>query len=169
MLKRIERKTQLVAYKGGKCHDCGGIFPNCCFQFDHLDPDTKLFTISQGLNKRLAELMIEVDKCDMVCANCHAIRTAGNPKIAAKIVAAWVERKASRTNKPLSQETKAKMSETQTGCKRSSEMRHKLSEAKKGIQTTGMLGRRHSPETIAKMRQKAILREQRHREQRNSH
>ena len=41
-----EKKAKLVAYKGGKCLDCGGVFPNCCFTFDHRDPFEKSFTIS---------------------------------------------------------------------------------------------------------------------------
>lgn len=51
------------------------------------------------------ELMIEADKCDLVCANCDAIRTAGNPAISANI------REAKLGVKP-SQETREKMSMT---------------------------------------------------------
>ena len=98
-LRRQEKKQQLVAYKGGKCFDCGGTFPQCCFHFDHRNPWQKSFGISREIDKPIAELMIEADKCDLVCANCHAIRTAGNPVIVAKISAAMKGKKASRATR----------------------------------------------------------------------
>jgi hypothetical protein len=83
-------KQSLVAYKGGKCQDCGGIFPQCCYHFDHRIPCEKSFNIaeacSNGLTLVIPRLREEVDKCDLVCANCHALRTAGNPEISAKII-----------------------------------------------------------------------------------
>lgn len=46
------------------------------FDFDHRDPLQKLFSISKmykGVS--YAGLMNEMDKCDLVCANCHRHRT----------------------------------------------------------------------------------------------
>jgi hypothetical protein len=45
--------------------------------FDHRDPSKKLFTIAGGhaLLMSRAKLIAEVEKCDVVCANCHALRT----------------------------------------------------------------------------------------------
>jgi hypothetical protein len=103
--KRQEKKHQLVLYKGGKCLDCNHIFPDCCFHFDHRDPSTKLFSISSGLHRSLEELKREADKCDLVCANCHAIRTAGSPAIAAKIRGSQTGTKRG----PMSEEHKAKI------------------------------------------------------------
>jgi hypothetical protein len=68
-----ERKALLIAYKGGCCKDCGGIFPSCCYDFDHLRD--KLFEVGLGVLRRLEVVKAEVDKCDLVCANCHRIRT----------------------------------------------------------------------------------------------
>jgi hypothetical protein len=84
-MKIIEKKACLVRYKGGRCLDCGNIFPQCCYDFDHRIPLEKSFTISGKMGKPLSELMIESDKCDLVCANCHRIRTAGNPLISEKM------------------------------------------------------------------------------------
>ena len=83
-----DKKSRLVVYKGGKCFDCGRIFPQCCYDFDHRDPNQKSFGISQRMGLPLEELMIEADKCDLVCSNCHRIRTAGNPAISQKITKA---------------------------------------------------------------------------------
>ena len=45
-------------------------------QFDHVSGD-KLFNIGDAANRGLSLLRIqeEMDKCEIVCANCHAIRT----------------------------------------------------------------------------------------------
>jgi hypothetical protein len=68
------RKAQLVAYKGGKCVDCGGTFPDCCMDFDHRDPSKKSFNIA-AKHWSVSRLKNEVDKCDLVCSNCHRERT----------------------------------------------------------------------------------------------
>lgn len=83
---RHTRKSELIAYKGGKCTDCGESFPDCCFDFDHRDPAQKSFNLgTRILRLSIADLKQEADKCDLVCSNCHRIRTAGNPKVADKI------------------------------------------------------------------------------------
>jgi hypothetical protein len=43
-------------------------------EFDH-KPGTKLFKISAMAAKSLREVLAEVAKCDVVCANCHKERT----------------------------------------------------------------------------------------------
>ena len=43
-------------------------------QFDHVGTD-KLFDISAFGDATLAKVQAEAAKCDVVCANCHAIRT----------------------------------------------------------------------------------------------
>lgn len=59
---------------GKSCQDCGGIFHFTAMEFDHLDPRTKVAGVSQ-LPPGDAKLK-EVAKCDLVCANCHRVRTA---------------------------------------------------------------------------------------------
>ncbi len=80
-----ERKAQIVAYKGSVCTDCGGIFPACCYHFDHRVPEEKAAGIAQLMHRPMEEIKAEADKCDLVCANCHAIRTFGNEEVAKKI------------------------------------------------------------------------------------
>lgn len=79
------QKIYLIEYKGGKCQDCGGAFPPCCFQFDHRIPEEKSFGIGEKMGYSLEMLKAEADKCDLVCANCHAIRTAGDERLSEKI------------------------------------------------------------------------------------
>jgi hypothetical protein len=63
------------------CADCGGRFPPCAMDFDHRDPSTKVQAVSRLITRSYATLMAEVAKCDIVCANCHHLRTdARRPK-----------------------------------------------------------------------------------------
>ena len=59
------------------CHDCGETFSPWVMDFDHRDPRTKLFALAAGkaLLKSRDVLLAEIAKCDIVCANCHAMRT----------------------------------------------------------------------------------------------
>lgn len=69
---RHKTKEELVKYKGGKCEICG--YDKClgALDFHHLDPSQKDFTISNSnIYKNLDKLKEEVDKCILVCANCH--------------------------------------------------------------------------------------------------
>jgi hypothetical protein len=59
------------------CADCGQTFAPWVMDFDHRDPKTKSFSLAAGkvLLKPRDILLAEIAKCDIVCANCHAIRT----------------------------------------------------------------------------------------------
>lgn len=75
-LKRRAKKAYWVTVFGSTCHDCNKSYPDCVYEFHHLDPTTKdrtpalLFMLS---DKRIKD---ELDKCIMLCANCHRIRHA---------------------------------------------------------------------------------------------
>lgn len=64
----------MIALKGGKCADCpfDDISRPEVFQFDH--KYDKVFELYQArtLSKRV---LAELEKCDLVCGNCHATRT----------------------------------------------------------------------------------------------
>jgi hypothetical protein len=67
-------KLKLIAYKGGKCIDCGYDKPYpSCYHFHHLDPIIKEFTIS-GKTRSFERLQTEADKCILVCSRCHGER-----------------------------------------------------------------------------------------------
>lgn len=64
------------AAKAQPCADCGGRFPLECMDFDHRDPEQKLLNVSYLINLRDMDLLqAEIAKCDVVCANCHRVRT----------------------------------------------------------------------------------------------
>lgn len=72
-----ERKQLVVERFGGICADCGGAFPQCVYEFHHLDPLQKDWNPSQALTHSLERMWKELDKCVMLCSNCHKIRHWG--------------------------------------------------------------------------------------------
>lgn len=75
---RRKRKELAVAYLGGQCAICG--YSRCLTSlvFHHRDPALKAFTIS---NKSKAQsfkrIKPELDKCVLLCSNCHGEVHAG--------------------------------------------------------------------------------------------
>lgn len=62
--------------KDRPCADCHERFPVVCMDFDHRDPTEKVRPVSYvGRFSSLDELKAEIAKCDVVCSNCHRIRT----------------------------------------------------------------------------------------------
>ena len=70
-LRCFEKKKELIKYKGGKCERCGFRGHENCFDFHHIDPTEKDFTIKSSKGHNLEKLKKEVDKCQLLCANCH--------------------------------------------------------------------------------------------------
>lgn len=70
--RRKKVKRLLVEYKGGECEKCG--YDKCiaALEFHHLDPTQKDFGIgANGHTLAIERLKQEVDKCILVCSNCH--------------------------------------------------------------------------------------------------
>ena len=75
-------KGELVVLKGGKCLHCSITYDGnnaCIFQFHHQNPAEKLFNITTGTisNKNMKDILKEVEKCVLLCANCHALHHGG--------------------------------------------------------------------------------------------
>lgn len=70
---RRQRKIDLVEYKGGKCEHCLAEYHPAVFEFHHRDPTAKEFEIARYLHYPLETVLPEVDKCLLLCANCHRI------------------------------------------------------------------------------------------------
>lgn len=62
--------------KSEPCTDCKKTFPTECMDFDHV-AGQKLFNIGHLLSRTPTRevLLAEIAKCELVCANCHRIRT----------------------------------------------------------------------------------------------
>jgi hypothetical protein len=76
--RRRALKQRAVDYLGGCCLDCGlrtALIP--VYAFHHRDPKAKDATAVRLISRgRWEPLRAELDKCDLLCANCHAVRHA---------------------------------------------------------------------------------------------
>lgn len=79
--RRNDEKEQhlrhfVAAVKSYPCEDCGLTYPPYVMDFDHLPGFIKDGNISKMYNKgSWGKIIIEIMKCDLVCANCHRERT----------------------------------------------------------------------------------------------
>jgi hypothetical protein len=72
-LNRLRYRIALIKYKGGKCVDCGYEGNISVLEFHHKDHTQKEFGIGDGI-KSWETMKKEVDKCELLCSNCHRIR-----------------------------------------------------------------------------------------------
>ena len=56
------------------CTDCKSLYPWYIMEFDHTSDD-KVKKISQLSNQSMEIVLKEIEKCDLVCVNCHRVRT----------------------------------------------------------------------------------------------
>ena len=89
--RRKTNKFKCMEYLGGKCQDCGAVpvdgidkvviednklqLPWYAFDFDHVDWTTKKREVSKMFLYKFESIKPELDKCELVCRNCHVIRT----------------------------------------------------------------------------------------------
>lgn len=71
--RRVNIKLLAMNYLGGKCEDCGLIDEPYIFDFHHLDPTQKDFSIGK-VGVSFDTLKPELDKCILLCSNCHRRR-----------------------------------------------------------------------------------------------
>ena len=74
--REYTKRNQVLraSFKARPCADCNIQYPFYVMQFDHVKGQ-KAFTISQRSQASKKILIEEIAKCEVVCANCHAIRT----------------------------------------------------------------------------------------------
>lgn len=70
--KRQQRKRDAIAYKGGKCQSCGYAKCEAALTFHHRNPDEKEYQLATMFAWKWVRIVQELDKCDLLCANCHA-------------------------------------------------------------------------------------------------
>lgn len=69
--KRRKLKLQAIEYKGGSCTNCGYNKCPAAMVFHHLIPGEKEFGIGNGNIKSFERIKPELDKCILLCGNCH--------------------------------------------------------------------------------------------------
>jgi ABC-type Zn2+ transport system substrate-binding protein/surface adhesin len=78
-LYRKELREVIQKIKSVPCADCHRWYPSFVMDFDHVR-GKKEFTISDEISQHkpsMERLLAEIAKCDIVCSNCHRIRTHG--------------------------------------------------------------------------------------------
>ena len=66
------KKVLLSIFEGKACERCG--FDDIrALEFHHKDRSKRSFTITSQVTIKLERLMNEIDKCEIICANCHSI------------------------------------------------------------------------------------------------
>lgn len=73
---RYKRSLAVAKMKEVPCADCGGTFGYWCMDFDHVSPEEKIDTVSNLLKYGTwQQVLDEIEKCEIVCSNCHRTRT----------------------------------------------------------------------------------------------
>lgn len=78
-LIRLRNKAYIDSVKSTKpCADCGVSYPPYVMQFDHI-VDGKRGNVADMARSgfSIENIQLEIDKCELVCSNCHAERTHG--------------------------------------------------------------------------------------------
>ena len=70
--RRRSIREKAINYKGGRCQICGYCKCNEALEFHHLESNGKEFGISdKGYTRSWKKIVLELDKCILLCANCH--------------------------------------------------------------------------------------------------
>ena len=72
-IRAYKRKLDLIKLSGGECQECGYKKNLSALQFHHRDCNTKNFPLDARTiaNKDWNLILIEHNKCDLLCSNCH--------------------------------------------------------------------------------------------------
>jgi hypothetical protein len=72
-LRGLKRKIKFIELSGGCCKLCGYNKNVAAFEFHHRDPNQKDYQLDMRKlsNTSMVKLIEEVEKCDLLCSNCH--------------------------------------------------------------------------------------------------
>jgi len=73
--RRKEQRQKMIEHLGGKCLGCGSTKD---LQFDHIDRKEKVENVSKLLGHSDERVLLEVNKCQLLCSECHNIKTRAN-------------------------------------------------------------------------------------------
>ena len=87
MIRAVQKRRKLIKgqaidYKGGQCEVCGYARCRDALEFHHLDGNNKSFGISEkGYTRSWGKVKAEIEKCLLLCSNCHRELHGGSLKI----------------------------------------------------------------------------------------
>lgn len=103
----MANRGQQLQYKGGRCVRCGATVQEAeerygtakrMFEFDHVDPEKKHPAYANPIRRRISgEQLDELDKCVLLCAQCHAIVHAQGITGQLHLTVAYADKEASQT------------------------------------------------------------------------
>jgi chromatin segregation and condensation protein Rec8/ScpA/Scc1 (kleisin family) len=84
--KRLAERAELIASikLAQGCALCGYREHAVALDFDHLDPSDKRMAVGPAKTGNLQKLLAEISRCRVLCANCHRVQTAGDPRVRQK-------------------------------------------------------------------------------------
>lgn len=78
-VRRSAKRDFITQYKIDNpfCTDCGIEYPFFVLEYDHLPQFKKSFSLSDAAHddRKIEDILAEMDKCEIVCSNCHRYRT----------------------------------------------------------------------------------------------
>lgn len=76
---RRKNKQKIVDYLGGKCSNCGLVDEVCVYDLHHVNPEDKEVLVGELSMSKWEIIKEEVDKCILLCSNCHRKFHKDNP------------------------------------------------------------------------------------------
>lgn len=67
------KKLAAIQYLGTRCHKCGEKFHPATMDFHHRNGEDKEFNWYKLRLRKWDSIIAELDKCDLLCANCHRL------------------------------------------------------------------------------------------------
>lgn len=77
--RRAEIRAFMVEAKSKPCADCGQSYPHYVMDFHHERDKEFLVSRFASTGYPLARIQAEIEKCALLCANCHRLRHGGRP------------------------------------------------------------------------------------------
>lgn len=75
ILAKEKRREYIRQVKSRPCADCGIRYPYYVMDFDHREGEEKIFEMNRVNYVTMRAIQQEIEKCDVVCSNCHRERT----------------------------------------------------------------------------------------------
>lgn len=105
---QAQRKNDIVYTMGEECKICGYNKCNAALELHHIDPNEKEFSFSDNVNLAWEKVKQELQKCILVCANCH--REIHQGLIEQQLQSSYIQERADEISQRISDITHHKIS-----------------------------------------------------------
>ena len=86
--KAVARNRDFVRFvkESNPCTDCRQTYPYYVMDFDHLSDKVRGVSVLMNQGVSLNKILEEIEKCELVCSNCHRVRTFKRGKVLREIL-----------------------------------------------------------------------------------